>query len=220
MGEITTAVLNLTKVESLTGSNVVIIVGPTPGVDEVAALLTSISDLELWKFTGVDPKAEQIEDITEELISAATAANLRRLTLLGIDWGGSVVVQYCSDQPRNMRRALFWNARARLRRTSMDRVVEWIEQYLPLGLPLRPLSKAFDPRPILHRVRCPALVIVEESSDESLIAESEFLGARIPNAWVKKIKIQNLAAEFEEFLEVPTKQPQKNLRAGNGRGEG
>jgi len=195
----------LTRISATGGPNTTILAGPVAQLQELTALLGDAAELDLWQFTGADPQPEEVRRFAEVLEEQVSALTLKRLSLVGVSWGGPICIQYASTFPRNMRRLVLIDAKARLKQSAVERGIEWLENFLPLGLPLRPLSKAFDPRPLLHRVRCPTLVLKTHPEDP----DAEFLADRIPNAWKKAISIQEFAPIFHDFLEVQTKQPQK-----------
>lgn len=184
-----------------------VLIGPRDELQSIGMLLTNSPDLELWQFTGRDPEPEEVSLFAEKLEEAVEREKLKRLTLLGVSWGGPIAVQYTSVFPRNVRRLILVNAMARLKQTKLEKFIEWLERFLPLGLPLRPLSKAFDPRPLLHRVRCPTLVFTTTPN----APEAEFLAVRIPNAWLYNSTFEKLPEIINQFLEVATKQPQKRV---------
>jgi hypothetical protein len=99
-------------------------------------------------------------------------------------------------------------------------MIDRIEALLPLGLPLRNASNAFDARAFLHRIHCPVLVLVSAGAGEFVREQSRVIAKRVPNAWLRQLEGEALVGDVltaeaeqcvESFFEVPTKRPQKNL---------
>lgn len=187
--------------EEKQGSNTVILLG---GGSYQSAFI-DLPDTGFYLFQSPEPKPEDVLQVAEQLEREIEKNSLKRLTLAATTWGGPIAIQYAASFPKNVRRLVLLNARARLRQSAVERVVEKIEEFLPLGLPLRPLSKGFDPRPLLHRVRCPSFIL----SSDDFRDDALFLLSRIPNAWSEMLIEDSLAEKVSEFLNVPTKQPQK-----------
>lgn len=195
--------------EEKKGSNTAILIGDGRFCSEIGDL----ADTEYFHFNSPRPKPEDVLLQAQELEREIEEKSLKRLTLIATDWGGPIAIQYAATFPRNVRRVVLLDARARLTQSILELLIEKVEEYLPLGLPLRPLSRAFDPRPILHRVRCPTLIL----SSAEYQNDAAFLLARIPNAWSEPLDSEKLSERISSFLAVPTKQPQKLLsRAAAG----
>lgn len=166
------------------------------------------------------PRPENVEEFAEALMRTCRNEGLRRLTVLGIGRGGSVALAFAICATRMVRRLVVINTTSRMAPGLFDRSIDWIEEVLPLGLPLRTLSKAFDARPMLHRIHCPALVLTTPSARPFVSEQAKLLAGRIPNAWGKHLSDKPLDAEhrlsdelrgtLRNFLQVPVKRPQKN----------
>ena len=129
----------------------------------------------------------------------------------------AVAIEY----PKLVRRLVLLDATTQLEPNLVSRAIDRVEQFLPLGLPLRSLSRHYDSRSMLHRIHCPTLVFVSPQASVFTRAQSEMIARRIPNAWRSLLKSPPLSREsvfsaevqglLEEFLQVPVKCPQKNL---------
>jgi pimeloyl-ACP methyl ester carboxylesterase len=151
---------------------------------------------------------------------------VKRATFLGIAAGGAVVQAMSNVYPKTVRRVILLDSSARVAPGFWQKVSDYLEEFFPLGLPLRSLSAEFDSRPMLHRIHCPALVLVSASAGVWLEDQAKMIARRIPNAWFAKLKgsslnhegvlSEELRSKVKEFLQVPAKRPQKALRAVAG----
>jgi len=145
---------------------------------------------------------QKIKRVT--IFSAGSACNLA--SALSINFLGLV------------RRVAFLDPELRINSTLTERIIDKIETLLPLGLPLRPLNNHYDPRPALHRLRCPVFLISSEKISLRSKSELNFMHKRIPNSIKKEINYQSptLSLEIEKLLsdliQQPVKRPQKNIR--------
>jgi len=196
----------LTRLSNSAGPNTVILVGPDSLF--LRNTLLQLNEIDLWTISELSPSPERISAAAEALEAQMASHNLKRITFLASSWGAPIVIQYAASFARNVRRVVLIDGRSRFERSLMEKAAEFLDQILPLGLPLRPLSKAFDPRPILHRLRCPTLILQSEGLED----EAAFLGERIPNSWIENFSERSFGERFRLFLDVPTKQPQKKFR--------
>lgn len=204
--------LNLVKLSDSMEGETVIFIGPP---EKIKQLLVSISlSTNCYGFFPEGSDLKNIVTLSEVFKNLVFQEKLTRLTLVGVGCGGPLVIHYVANNIKNVRRVLFVDAISRPNQLPLEKVFEWIERFLPLGLPFRPLSKEFDPRPIIHRVRCPVLVVTENifSNSIELKAHAKFLMERLPNAWQSEIKENGFGELFKSFIGVSTKQPQKMSR--------
>jgi len=93
-------------------------------------------------------------------------------------------------------------------------LVDLIEKHLPLGLPLRGVSGAFDSSAYLHRLRCPVLVVSSPGATQGQSREASSLAIKLPTAWHKESPTQDgtkaLPLLALDFLNVPARCPQKS----------
>lgn len=167
-----------------------------------------------------------LPDMTHVISSAARiessleGVGTKRTTVVGIGAGAPLAQALAALSPEVVRRLILVNPTARVSPTFLVRCVDRIEMFLPLGLPLRPLGQSFDSRPLLHRIRCPALVLTTPSASRYVSDQASFIAAKIPNARREELREEpwdhsgaigtELASRLLTFLQVPAKKPQKN----------
>jgi pimeloyl-ACP methyl ester carboxylesterase len=150
-----------------------------------------------------------------------TSNRLSRFTLLGHGAGVGLAQLASLELHKQVRRLVLLDAVTRPSASSFERFVDWVEGFFPLGLPLRRQGKALDTRVFLHRIHCPVLLLVSNSANKRSIVESEYLAAKLPNAWFLRLKqdcwkdgeleiTEEISEVLRTFDQVPTKRPQKN----------
>ena len=166
------------------------------------------------------PSGDSILSFCEELEEALIREKIKRVTVLGIGPGASIAQALAVSAPKIIRRAIVCNATTRMAPSLGSIIVDRMEKFLPLGLPLRNLSADFDSRPFLHRIHCPVLVLYSKSQRTFVKEQGDFIVERIPNAWIDILEREpiNEFGQFSDallehiraFMQVPTKRPQKN----------
>lgn len=167
------------------------------------------------------PASREIWNFSHELVEQLEQLDAKRLTVLGIGSGGALAQALAIGYPKLVRRVVLVDSTTRLSPSKISHWIDALERFLPLGLPLRSLSRGFDSRPQLHRLRCPTLVISSGDAAPFERAEANLLTEKIPNAWFMSLAGYPLDAAWQinpaltremlAFLQVPTKRPQKNL---------
>lgn len=169
------------------------------------------------------PTGLEVIRFAEAIIAELEQKGLKRITLIGIEDGASVVQALTILEPRLIRRAVLINPNSRVNPTLLSKCIDWIENFLPIGLPFRALTKEFDSRPFVHRIRCPVLMIVTPSESFYRLKESEYLSLKIPNCYFVKTTNNPIIGNdnefsdefiefFERFQKSPVKRPQKNVK--------
>ncbi len=167
------------------------------------------------------PMGSEVIRFAESVIAELERKSLKRITLIGIEDGASVVQALTILEPRLIRRAVLVNPNSRVNPTFFSRAIDWIEKFLPVGLPFRAVTKEFDSRPFVHRIRCPILIVTTPSENFYRVRESEYLANKIPNCYLVKTEgayfqdgnsdfSQEFVKLFDEFQKSPVKRPQKN----------
>lgn len=174
-----------------------------------------------YAVVGQGVESGHVEQYAELIEQQFLSKDFKRVTLVGIGRGANVAQAVAIVFPRIVRRVILVNATTRLAPSKFVRMVDRIERFLPLGLPMRSSSTSFDSRPYLHRVRCPALVLTTPSADSFVRAQADTISQAIPNAWRRETRGEvshdsefvssELTTLIREFLDVPPKRPQKNL---------
>lgn len=178
------------------------------------------TEVRIVAVSGRMPEMLEVEPYTEDLFLLLEEQKIKRLSLFGLGYGGALAQAMAIATPKLVRRVVLVNSATRVHPSEMDLWIDRIERFLPLGLPLRALSKAFDSRPALHRVRCPVLIINSRESTQFERSQAGLLTAKIPNAWYESLDGHAVDAAGQihpllrdrilQFLDVPAKRPQKN----------
>ena len=204
------------------GNSVLVVVPGTKTTPELAHALLSQgleSRFRIYVACGAPPTMYQVHAYADELAAKLAQAEIKWATVFGIGAGASVAQALAVRDPKTVRRLVLLDATTRPAPGVLDRLVDRLERVLPLGLPLRPLSRAFDSRPNLHRIYCPTLVLLSPGAGLYLKDQARIISAGIPTAWLQDLEDplsgSSLTSEvehlMEEFLQVATKKPQKNL---------
>ena len=153
---------------------------------------------------------------TTSLVDAVKNAGVRQASFVGFGAACSLVQNVCLREPKLVRTAAFIDGSSRPHPSRIIRIIDWIERVLPLGLPLRSSSRAFDGRAFLQRIRCPSLVISSSLATPFLRSEADELVSGMPTSWWIELpregEIDELGRLIQEFHDVPAKCPQKNVR--------
>jgi hypothetical protein len=185
-----------------------------PFIDQANAFFGKVAVLS----TSI-PKGAEILTFAELILEELQKLELKRITLVGFENGASIVQALTILSPRLFRRAILVDPLSRVSPGFLVRFVDWIEKYLPVGLPFRAINKDFDSRPFLHRIRCPVMVVLSPAESFYNSIESTYIAKKIPNCYLLKmtnVPLENsiFSEEFlkclEEFQQSPAKRPQKN----------
>ena len=104
------------------------------GVGEEFALYVLSSDL---------PSQEHVEPFAESLTRQCKKDGLRRITVLGVGRGANVALAFSVFAARLVRRLVVLDGTSRLAPGRLSRAIDAGEEFMPLGLPLRSLSKSY-----------------------------------------------------------------------------
>lgn len=168
------------------------------------------------------PNGSEVLVYSERMLKEIEKLGLKRITLVGVAEGANVVQALTILSPRLFRRAVLIDPQSRMNPAIFTKIIDWIEKYLPVGLPFKASNKEFDSRPFLHRIRCPILVLKTPSANFYNVLETNYIASKIPNCYHIALKEKLIKTEgkgfSDEFLEllknfndVPVKRPQKNL---------
>ncbi|MBL7662301.1 alpha/beta hydrolase [bacterium] len=174
-------------------------------------------EFKLYQLASALPDLNSVDQFAAKLGSYFEGFSTRKMTAIGIGAGGTLVQDLAIRYPKLVRRVILINATTRICPSLGTRMIDWIESHLPLGLPLRKLSKAFDSRPELHRVRCPALIVTLPRATHFETAQAELLVNAIPNAYAAKVTaVENVSDKLfnliDEFQNVSIKCPATSAR--------
>ena len=153
------------------------------------------------------------------MAEAIEKKKVRLGVVLGLLSGANLSQAFTVLRPRFVRRLVLVNPTSRLKPSIVTRSIDWLERFLPLGLPLGRLSRGFDSRPFLHRIRCPVLILLTSEASHYEKSEEAILSRSIPNAWAtalptsrQELHLPAVVSLIKEFFEVPVKRPQKNVQ--------
>jgi len=191
---------------------------------EAAKLATELAaDFMPYVLSAVPPPQSEVFDFVARLSAELARLKIKRATVCGFGSGGTVAQALALMEPKFVRRLILLDPTTRVAPGWISRAVDRVERMLPLGLPLRPLSQNFDSRPFLHRLRCPVLILTQRGASDYIVAQSRYIASKVPNSWVSTVAdgttsagpflTPELKARLRDFLQAPTKRPQKNIVA-------
>ena len=158
------------------------------------------------------------ETLSESFSGKLTELNVRQASSVGMGAGATLAQNVTLNQPKIVRPLAIVDSSSRPHPTRWERMVDWIEEHLPFGLPLRLGSTGFNVKAYLHRLRCPVLVIATGKANSFIREEVKSTALRAPTAWrvVLSGPIERQIAELSEtllnFQDTPAKCPQKNAK--------
>ncbi len=143
---------------------------------------------------------------------------IRQASLVGMGAGATLVQNVALNQPKLVRSLAIVDSSSRPHPTRWDRCIDWLEEHLPFGLPLRLGTKGFNVKAYLHRLRCPVLVIATGKASSFIQEEVRGMNLRAPTAWrvfvggTDEEQIAQLSDTLLSFQDTPAKCPQKNQK--------
>lgn len=158
------------------------------------------------------------ESLSEALNGTLATLNVRQASVVGMGAGAALAQNLALSHPKTIRSLAIVDSSSRPHPTRWERCVDWIEEHLPFGLPLRLGSSGFNVKAYVHRLRCPLLVIVTSRASAFIREELHSLASRAPTAWKVALsgpveaQIADLSEALLTFQDTPAKCPQKNVR--------
>ena len=157
------------------------------------------------------------EQTSAQLEAALADRGLRHCPIIGIGESALMVHHFAVFRPKICQSIILIDPVFQLSATRMTRLVNWIEQILPLGLPLRVGTDSFISAPFLHRIRCPTLVISSAGEGDEQEEATSSMTRRIPNGWFKRLDLEAQEADLIEsvssFLPVRHRYPMRRIAA-------
>jgi pimeloyl-ACP methyl ester carboxylesterase len=156
--------------------------------------------------------------LSDELVTTLAELQIRQASVVGIGAGATLAQNLALGSPKSVRSLAIIDASSRPHPKRWERYVDWIEERLPFGLPLRLGSVGFNSKAYLHRLRCPLLAITTGDASSFVREELKGLAARAPTAWGVELagthreQVEELVAALLAFQDTPAKCPQKNLK--------
>lgn len=186
----------------------------------VVLLEVPVVDQQNWKALGA------------ALVTTCEGRAIRQASFLGFGAAATIVQEVALNVLKLVRTLVLVDATTRAHPSWCQRFSDRVEEFLPLGLPLRLRGLGFDGKPYLHRLRCPALVVCSRAATIFERAQAELLADRLPTAWrielgrsdLGPIPKQQLAGAHNineelqlaelvrEFSETPARCPQRAQR--------
>jgi len=144
--------------------------------------------------------------------------NVRQASVVGMGAGATLAQNLALIHPKMVRSLAIVDSSSRPHPTRFERIVDWFEERLPFGLPLRLGSTGFNVKAYVHRLRCPLLVIATSRASAFIREELKSLAERAPTAWKVVLsgpidsQIADLSDALLTFQDTPAKCPQKNVK--------
>jgi hypothetical protein len=107
---------------------------------------------------------------------------LRQVSFVCYQDLSSVAFRHSIDEGKFVRSLLLIEPICSPHPTLKDRLINKIEEFLPLGLPLRTLTKGFHAPSFLHRVRCPTAVVIRKRCSNYVKQQGSFIVKSVPTA--------------------------------------
>lgn len=153
--------------------------------------------------------------LADQVLAVLQELKVRQCAFIGFGAAGSLVQHLVLIVPKLIRSITLVDTTFRPHPGVSQRIVDWFERILPLGLPLRLKNSGFDAKPFAQRIRCPALIVLTQKATPFIRDQAYAIAQRIPSAWVVSLAmdggdIDDFCAVLDEFEGVPVKCPQKN----------
>ena len=122
------------------------------------------------------------KEISEAVGKVFEERELRQVSFICFQDLSSVALRHSIDEGKFVRSLLLIEPVCSPHPTLLDRLINKFEEFLPLGLPLRTLTKGFHAPSFLHRVRCPTAVVIRKNCSEYVREQSAFIVKSVPTA--------------------------------------
>jgi hypothetical protein len=157
------------------------------------------------------------QSLTKLLLDLLEIKGIRQASFVSFSDASALVMNISLQDLKLVRTLVLVDAATRPHPSLFSRMIDRLERFLPLGLPMRSYSKGFDAKSFLQRIRCPVLVVTTQRASLFILKEAEILMSSLPSAWYCKLdtidEVGQLNIQVMEFQKVPAKCPQKNMRA-------
>ena len=160
------------------------------------------------------------ESLSESLSQATEENGIRQASVVGFAAGATLAQNLALARPKLVRTLAVVDATSRPHPTRWERCIDWLEEKLPFGLPLRLGGNGFNIKSYVHRLRAPLLVVGTSRASQFVLDELRCLAELAPTAWrvmlcetAKESEAAALTSTLLSFYDTPAKCPQKNLGA-------
>jgi pimeloyl-ACP methyl ester carboxylesterase len=159
-------------------------------------------------------------NITNDLAGLLKINSIRQASFYVYGDGCAIAQSYYLDQPKVVRSMVLINPSTRAHPGHVSKIIDRLEELLPLGLPLRSSAKGFDGRSFLQRIRCPVLIVLTPSPTAFLRQQARLMESGLPTSWILQLQNKSSSGLFDPeelfdhisvFQQIPAKSPQKNL---------
>ncbi|NBO19860.1 MAG: hypothetical protein EBV03_11700, partial [Proteobacteria bacterium] len=133
------------------------------------------------------------EGLTTELLALLSEKTVRHAAFISFGACGALVQALALQALKMVRTIVLVDASTRAHPSRISRLVDRVEQWLPLGLPLRLAQSGFDAKPFLQRIRCPVLVVSSPAGSAYERSEAAVLEAGLPTAWMASLGTEHTA---------------------------
>ena len=152
-------------------------------------------------------------EITRSLETCFDEEKIRQASIVAFGSASTIAQHLSLLSQKRVRSLILVDAETRPHPGPWSKMTDWLEKQLPLGLPLRSNSEAFDGKPFLQRIRCPVMVVTSPEADSYTLFEAETLLERLPISWRSELSVDDSANQLArlavEFQDVRAKCPQK-----------
>jgi pimeloyl-ACP methyl ester carboxylesterase len=158
------------------------------------------------------------ETLSDALNVTLASLNVRQASVVGMGAGAALAQNLALSHPKTVRSLAIVDSSSRPHPSRWERIVDWVEERLPFGLPLRLGSTGFNVKAYVHRLRCPLLIIATTRASAFIREELKSLAERAPTAWKVVLsgpvdsQIADLSEALLTFQDTPAKCPQKNVK--------
>ena len=150
--------------------------------------------------------------LSSQLSALMPQLSIRQSSFLSFGSACSVVLAMALNDLKIVRTLIFVDGETRPHPSLWQRAIDRIERALPLGLPMRSGIEGFDAKPLLQRLRCPALIVTSPDASVHSKAEAAVFAVGLPTAFEYKLSSSSYAEELSDlvvsFQDVPAKCPQ------------
>ena len=156
--------------------------------------------------------------LSEAFSATLSDLNIRQASVVGMGAGAALAQNLALSNPKAVRSLAIVDSSSRPHPTLWERAIDWLEEHLPFGLPLRLGSHGFNVKAYVHRLRCPLLVIATSRASAFIKDELKSIALRAPTAWRVTLsgsidsQIAELSDTLLDFQDTPAKCPQKNVK--------
>ena len=163
---------------------------------------------------------QNLEVLAHKTIECLAQHRIRQAAFVTYGMASLILWKIALTQQKLVRNAIVINGESRPPIARRERIFDWLEARLPLGLPFRGHNGYFHALPFLQRLRFPVFILTVAPVSQRLQDEAEALKRELPIAWSKELeKTSELSETLLElttaFHSVPTKCPQKNRAPKN-----